>query len=66
MNHFYRLYRPATAVPHRNDSTYTEITPCSALRPYIKCFWGSVGPSAGKATAGELIIPDTCMDIILK
>ena len=44
MNQFYRLYRPATAVPHRNDSTYTEITPCSALRPYIKCFWGSVGP----------------------
>ena len=66
MNHFYRLYRPATAVPHRNDSTYTEITPCSALRPYIKCFWGSVGPSAGKATAGELIIPDTCMDIIFE
>lgn len=66
MNQFYRLYRPATAVPHRNDSTYTEITPCSALRPYIKCFWGSVGPSAGKATAGELIIPDTCMDIIFE
>lgn len=66
MNDFYRLYRPATAVPHRNNSSYTEITPCSALRPYIKCFWGSAGPSAGKSTAGELIIPDTCMDIIFE
>lgn len=44
-----------------------EIAPCEALKPYVKCFWGSVMPynkqDAG-ASYNRLIIPDTCMDII--
>ena len=66
MNSYYRLYRPITAAPLRNDGTYTEIPPCDALKPYIKCFWSSEGPADGAGTKGELIIPDTCMDIIFE
>lgn len=67
MHLFNYLYSPITAAPHRNDSTYIEIMPCIGLRPYIKCFWGTKRPVAkiksGRITE-ELIIPDTCMDII--
>lgn len=66
MNSYYRLYRPITAAPFRNDGTYTEIPPCDALKPYIKCFWSSERPADGAGTEGELIIPDTCMDIIFE
>ncbi len=67
MNNFHNIYNPITAAPFRNDSTYVEITPCDGLKPYVKCFWGTVTPvtKAKKDTiTDELIIPDTCMDII--
>lgn len=47
---------PITAQPFR--SGYREYSPCEALKPYIRCFWTSVGQS------GRLIIPDLCADII--
>lgn len=64
-----QLYQPITAKP----SDTNEFLPCKALQPYIRCFWGSESPTliseerpfqADKHTIAEIIIPDTCMDII--
>lgn len=60
------LYHPITATPFTQSAAHTEIPPCSALKPYIRCFWGTTEPvrrDSGLATPG-LVIPDTCMDII--
>lgn len=56
-------YRPITAAPFRRNASYCEILPCAALRPYIRCFWGTDGARGG-AGDNSLVIPDTCMDII--
>lgn len=66
------LYRPLTAAPLRRDSAYGEREPCRALRPYIRCFWGTGAPCphevqpAGAAAGTGLVIPDSCMDIIFQ
>ncbi|WP_150273712.1 helix-turn-helix domain-containing protein [Paenibacillus tepidiphilus] len=65
------LFIPLTA----NPAAASEFAPCRALRPYIRCFWGTadvqgsgpepapeLSPSGG--SGAELIIPDSCMDII--
>ena len=63
----YKLYHPVTAAPFQADASYREVLPTGALRPYIRCFWGTddykmySGRNAGNT---RLIIPDTCMDII--
>lgn len=84
-------YYPLTASPFLRDGSYCEIAPCSALRPYVRCFWGSTGrtetpgplktpekprasepsgigrPPAPPEQAGpDVVIPDTCMDIIFR
>ena len=64
---FYRIFRPLTAVPFRNTKAYMEYEPCDALKPYVRCFWGSREPhlqADATGAAGGLVIPDTCMDII--
>lgn len=53
----YQKYYPLTA---NNSEGYKEYDPTEALKPYIRCFWISENP--GK----ELVVPDTCMDIIVK
>ena len=64
-----RRYHPITGDPFRMNETYWEAPPCAALRPYIRCFWGTLHPIAPDPhrqpppTPG-LVIPDTCMDII--
>ncbi len=60
------MYHPITGAPFRNSDAYCEIAPCEALRPYIRCFWGTRCPVAGQTeqTASGIVIPDTCMDII--
>lgn len=63
----YKMYRPVTAAPFQSDAFYREILPCDALRPYIRCFWGTdkaSGQPEPSAAGSKLIIPDTCMDII--
>jgi AraC-like DNA-binding protein len=63
----YKRYRPVTATPFRHNETYTEYTPCDALKPYIRCFWGSNTPYRQIKTdhlLKTLVVPDTCMDII--
>lgn len=57
------MYKPITAAPFRNSDSYTEIAPCDALKPYIRCFWGTMQPIEEKP-ASSLVIPDTCVDII--
>lgn len=58
-------YRPITAAPFRRNVSYCEIPPCAALRPYIRCFWGTDGADGG-AGNNSVVIPDTCSDIIFK
>lgn len=63
----YETYRPITATPFRSDNEYTEAAPCDALKPYIRCFWGSRSPVThrpeDRSPAG-IVTPDTCVDII--
>ncbi len=59
----YKIYIPITSVPFEQTEAYTEIAPCDALKPYIRCFWGSANPHI-KSANSRLVIPDTCMDII--
>ena len=54
-----QLYHPLTATP-LGRSSYAEVAPCEALRPYVHCFWYSQ-PSAMPAA---LVTPDTCMDLL--
>lgn len=60
------LYRPITSTPFLRSSDYCEIPPCDVLKPYICCFWGNERPQIPNEKAGRLVIPDTCMDIIIK
>lgn len=55
------IYRPITGAPLRNSACYREISPCAALKPYIRCFWGGTG-----SAEASIVIPDTCMDIIFR
>lgn len=60
-----KMYRPITGTPFKNNDSYREILPCDALAPYIRCFWGTKKPAAKKGFA-DIVIPDTCMDIIFR
>ncbi len=59
-------YIPLTATPLRNKNEYREMLPEDlALHPYIRCFWGSEKPYWKNENAvSDLVIPDTCVDII--
>lgn len=63
---FEQIYKPLTATPFFGDDSYREYEPCEALRPYIRCFWGSRHPYTARERTGvgEIVTPDTCMDII--
>ena len=60
------LYHPLTATPFVQSAAHTELPPCPALKPYIRCFWGTTEPlrRGSDLSAPSLVIPDTCMDII--
>ena len=60
----YRLYRPITATPFQANASYREYAPCEALKPYIRCFWGTAEPVTAARGGQGLVIPDTCMDIL--
>lgn len=65
-NELIARYFPITADPNSQSNTYSEVFPCEALRPYIRCFWGTTEPICNGFTyhKNNLVIPDTCMDII--
>lgn len=60
------IYHPLTATPFKRNSFYTELSSCKELRPYIRCYWGTENPliQIENDDAPELVIPDTCVDII--
>ena len=63
------IYRPLTATPFKRNVTYNEIEPCQALRPYVRCFWGGdydCLSNTGTDESSEIVIPDTCVDIIYR
>ncbi len=63
----HRIYNPITATPFKCTDDYMEFAPCDALKPYIRCFWGSMMPvvqAENTAPEPDIVIPDTCMDII--
>lgn len=61
-------YTPLTATPFKSDAAYNEIEPCRTLQPYVRCFWGGeyACPDTGTLEAPEIVIPDTCADIIYR
>lgn len=60
------FYSPLTAAPFKKNIFYREIAPCRELQAYVRCFWGSEQPAVRMAgdIAAEIVIPDTCADII--
>lgn len=62
-----RIYRPITATPFKKSGDYCEYPPCDALKPYIRCFWGTNSelPRSSLQPEHSVVIPDTCMDIIM-
>lgn len=47
----YQAFCPITAEPFRNSPIYTERLPCDALRPYVRCFWGTREPISAASLA---------------
>lgn len=63
------IYSPLTATPFKRNVTYNEIEPCQALQPYVRCFWGGdydCLSNTGTDESSEIVIPDTCVDIIYR
>lgn len=60
------IYRPLTATPFKRNRFYTEISAVKELQSYIRCYWGTENPHIQfeNDDAPELVIPDTCVDII--
>lgn len=55
------VFKPVTVAPSRVTGI-TEIKPCEALAPYVRCFW----ECGNKNIERDLrIIPDCCADIII-
>lgn len=62
-----QTYFPLTATPFKHNEEYRELAPFTPeLSQYIRCFWGSEKSyrKTAKASAGSIVIPDTCVDII--
>lgn len=62
-----KIFTTVTSNPFRQNN-YIEIEPCDALKPYIRCFWGSKHNRTNNANNNfnnTLVIPDVCMDILI-
>ena len=55
---FHKIYKPITAAPFIFGKSHREIEPCEALKPYIRCFWGSEN-SYVEDKADKLVILQT-------
>lgn len=60
------FYCPLTATPFKKNLLYTELAAGRQLQSYVRCFWGTEQPviQAAKESIPEIVIPDTCADII--
>ncbi len=59
-----KIFKPITANPIIKGN-FIEIEPCSQLKPYIRCFWGSKYNKNENNFIKTSVIPDICMDIII-
>lgn len=59
-----KIYHPITASPFLNTPEHREVPPCEVLKPFIRCFWGTSSPAVKRLSDVEIVIPDTCMDVI--
>lgn len=59
-------YHPLTASPFQKNKKCKELPPRQNLAQYVRCFWGSEPACTDmiQNRQGELVIPDTCVDII--
>lgn len=62
---FHMMYKPLTSRPFLADQTYMEYQPCEKLLPYVACYWEMGNDKKEEQAAEVLVIPDTCMDIIV-
>lgn len=63
----HKIYNPITVTPLACSDNYMEFIPCDALKPYIRCFWGTRKPVKQEKTnikTNGIVTPDTCMDIM--
>ncbi|WP_078578303.1 AraC family transcriptional regulator [Salipaludibacillus agaradhaerens] len=69
-----RMFHPVQANGRTAVSSYTEIAPSEALRPYVSCYWYSEPEGdndnsrlqiASKTTV-DRVIPDGCCDILFE
>lgn len=63
-----KIFTPITASPFNSNKDYIEIPPCEALKPYVRCFWGSPQNKSDcplGTNTQTLVVPDICMDIII-
>ena len=62
------MFMPITSAPFQSDVAYCEILPCDALKPYIRCFWGTYRPVSVNPNQdnSSLVIPDACMDMLFR
>ncbi len=60
------IYHPLTATPFKRNISYMELAPCKELQFYVRCYWGTENPliQIENDDVPELVIPDTCVDII--
>lgn len=60
------IYCPLTATPFKRNRFYVEFASSKELQSYIRCYWGTENPliQIENDDASELVIPDTCVDII--
>lgn len=43
-----------------------EFRPCKRLEPYVACYWMAAEEAGRKAEGSIPVIPDTCMDVIVR
>lgn len=66
MLEFNKIYLPITSRPFLSSQTYCEYQPHELLRPYISCYWVQEGTECRKKSEDVLVIPDACMDILIR
>ncbi|MDD5934110.1 MAG: AraC family transcriptional regulator [Clostridiales bacterium] len=62
-----QLFYPIIGMSYKNDPNYFEFPPHEDLKPYIRCFWGSLyqdDESKTRIMNDSIVIPDACVDII--
>lgn len=63
---FNRIYQPLTSRPFLCNQSYMEYQPCELLRPYVSCYWVSDVRYMNAGGETVFVVPDTCMDIIVR